>query len=53
MTYIAGAMLMAFCGLCWLSMDGEHAAEVAIAIAALVIIAAEWAIFVDGQDADH
>lgn len=49
MTYLAGALLMAFCGLVGLSMDHEHAAEAAVAIAALVILAAEWCIFVDGK----
>lgn len=49
MTYISGALLMAFCGLVGLSMDHEHAAEAAVAIAALVILAAEWCIFVDGK----
>lgn len=49
MTYLIGAALMVFCGICGLSMDHEHAAEVAVALAALVILAAEWAIHLDGK----
>lgn len=44
MTYFAGFCLMLFCGIAGLSMDHEHAAEVAVALACLVILAAELAI---------
>lgn len=47
MTYLIGAALMVFCGICGLSMDHEHAAEAAIALAALIIMAAEWDIYRD------
>ncbi len=49
MTYISGALFMAFCGLCGVAMEQEHAAEVAIALAALIIMAAEWDIYREGK----
>lgn len=47
--YLIGALFFAFAGLAGLALDHEYAAEVAIAIAALLVSAFEVSIYLDNR----
>ena len=49
MTTIAGAAVLAFCGLIGMLLDGDNAPEVCVAIGFLLLAAAEVAVHWDAR----